>query len=126
MVWSSLFEHWLTLLSESNSLHLHILPLKFNQEKGNGSPYPKPICTTCGKKHYGKCLAGTNGCYGCGKIDHQVKDCPTLTAKEREAKKASLSGPNPNAPKYGRFYALRFKEDKEALSDEGTGMLMVS
>ncbi|KAK4726653.1 hypothetical protein R3W88_031570 [Solanum pinnatisectum] len=98
---------------------------KVNQEKGSVSPFPKPTCTNCGKKHHGKCLAGTNGCYGCGKSDHQVKDCPTLTAKGREAKQASLSGPNPNAPKHGRFYALWSREDKRALPDEGTGMLIV-
>ncbi|XP_049375598.1 uncharacterized protein LOC125840667 [Solanum verrucosum] len=85
---------------------------RVNQEKGSGPPFPKPICTNCGKKHYGKCLAGTNGCYGCGKSDHQVKDFPTLTAKGREAKQVSPSVPDPYAPKHGRFYALRSREDK--------------
>ncbi|KAK4724069.1 hypothetical protein R3W88_026848 [Solanum pinnatisectum] len=47
---------------------------RVNQEKGSGSPFPKPTCTNYGKKHHEKCLAGTNGCYGCGKSDHQVKD----------------------------------------------------
>uniref|UniRef100_M1DZB5 Gag-pol polyprotein n=1 Tax=Solanum tuberosum TaxID=4113 RepID=M1DZB5_SOLTU len=92
-----------------------------NQEKGSGSPFPKPTCTKCGKKHHGKCLAGTDGCYGCGKNDHQVKNCHTLTAKGREAKQASPSGPDPNAPKYGHFYALQTREDKGSLPDEGTG-----
>ncbi|WMV33180.1 hypothetical protein MTR67_026565, partial [Solanum verrucosum] len=56
---------------------------KVKQEKGGGALISKPTCTTCGKRHYGKCLAGTNGCYGCGKNDHQVKDCPTLMDKGR-------------------------------------------
>uniref|UniRef100_M1DUT8 Gag-pol polyprotein n=1 Tax=Solanum tuberosum TaxID=4113 RepID=M1DUT8_SOLTU len=43
---------------------------RFNQEKGSGSALPKPTCTKCGKKHHGKCLAGTDNCYGCGKSDH--------------------------------------------------------
>jgi len=99
--------------------------LRVNQEKGSGSPFPKPTCTKCGKKHHGKCLAGTNGFYSCGKNDHHVKNFHTLTAKGREAKQASLSGPEPNAPKHGRFYALRTREDKGALPDEGTGMLII-
>uniref|UniRef100_M1DJZ9 CCHC-type domain-containing protein n=1 Tax=Solanum tuberosum TaxID=4113 RepID=M1DJZ9_SOLTU len=65
--------------------------------------------------------AGTNGCYGCGKSDHQVKDCSTLLAKGRDAKQASLSDPDSNAPKHGHFYALRSREDKGALLDDGTG-----
>ncbi|XP_049414610.1 uncharacterized protein LOC125877324 [Solanum stenotomum] len=93
----------------------------FNQEKGSGSPFPKSTCTKCGKKHHGKCLAGIDGCYGCGKSDHQVKNCPTLAGKGREAKQASLNGTVPIPPNYGRFYALRSREEKGALPDEGTG-----
>lgn len=36
----------------------------------------------CGKKHFGKCLAGTSGCYDCGKNDHTVRDCPAHVARE--------------------------------------------
>ncbi|KAK4721400.1 hypothetical protein R3W88_011633 [Solanum pinnatisectum] len=86
---------------------------KVNQEKGGGSQFSKPTCTTCGKRHYGKCLAGTNGCYGCGK----------MTTRRREAKQASLSGSDLDAPKRNRFYALQANKDKEANSDEGTGKL---
>ncbi|XP_049391595.1 uncharacterized protein LOC125856037 [Solanum stenotomum] len=96
-----------------------------NQEKGSGPPSSKPTCNNCGKKHYGKCLAGTNRCYGFGKIDHQVKDVPTHTTKEREANQASLDGPDLNAPKSNRFYALPASEDKGAFPDEDTGMLIV-
>uniref|UniRef100_M0ZUK0 Gag-pol polyprotein n=1 Tax=Solanum tuberosum TaxID=4113 RepID=M0ZUK0_SOLTU len=61
-------------------------PPRVNQDKGNGSPFPKPTCTTCGKKHYGKCLAGTNGCYCCGNIDHQ-KIALLFRPKEERARK---------------------------------------
>uniref|UniRef100_M1DPF0 Polyprotein n=1 Tax=Solanum tuberosum TaxID=4113 RepID=M1DPF0_SOLTU len=54
---------------------------RVNQEKGSGTPFTKPTCTNCRNKHHGKCLVGTNGCYGCGKSDHQVKDFPTLSVK---------------------------------------------
>uniref|UniRef100_M1DN88 Zinc knuckle family protein n=1 Tax=Solanum tuberosum TaxID=4113 RepID=M1DN88_SOLTU len=76
-----------------------------------------------GKKHHGKCLAGTCGCYGYGTNDHQVKDCPTLTASGREAKQASLNGPNLDAPKKNRFYVLQAKYGKGANPNEGTGKL---
>ncbi|XP_049368428.1 uncharacterized protein LOC125833329 [Solanum verrucosum] len=73
-------------------------------------------------RHYGKFLVDTNGCYGCGKNDHQVKDCPTLAAKEREAKQASPSILDPNALRKNRFYVLQANKDKGAHPDEGTGM----
>ncbi|XP_049368640.1 uncharacterized protein LOC125833520 [Solanum verrucosum] len=76
---------------------------------------------SCGNKHFGKCLAGISGCYGCGKNDHQVKDCPTLTAREREAKQASLKGPDLDVPKWNRFYAFQTNKDKLAYPNEGTG-----
>ena len=50
-------------------------------ERGGGSQNGKPTCVICGKSHYGKCLAGTIGCYGCGKDNHKVKDCPIRDGK---------------------------------------------
>ena len=94
---------------------------KVNQDKGGGSQFSRPTCTTCGKRHYEKCLAGTNGCYGCGKNDHKVKDCPTFTARGRETKQASKDGTVPIPPNYGRFYALQASKDKEANPNEGAG-----
>ncbi|XP_049359583.1 uncharacterized protein LOC125824280 [Solanum verrucosum] len=88
---------------------------------GGGSQFAKPTCSTCGKKHFGKCLASTSGCYGCGKNDHKVRDCPTLTARRREAKQASHGGPNLDDQKKTRFYALQ--ANKEANPNGGAGKL---
>ncbi|WMV58064.1 hypothetical protein MTR67_051449 [Solanum verrucosum] len=49
-------------------------------------------CAKCGRQHEGKCLADMYGCYGCGKSGHKIRDCPTLTAKGREGRKAHTSG----------------------------------
>ncbi|XP_049410605.1 uncharacterized protein LOC125873796 [Solanum stenotomum] len=94
-----------------------------NQDRGTGPPFAKPTCHNYGKKHHGKCLAGTSECYGCGKNDHQVKDCRTLMARGREAKQASLNGPNLNAPKKNRFYVPQANKDRGANPDEGIGKL---
>jgi len=57
---------------------------KFNKDRvsnpkpqeGNGSGSLLPTCAKCGIKHEGKCLAGSNACFGCGKMDQNIRDCP--------------------------------------------------
>ena len=51
-----------------------------------GSQNEKPTCVTYAKRQYGKCLAGTSGCFGCVKDDHKVRDYPTIAPRRREAK----------------------------------------
>ena len=36
-----------------------------------------PTCPKCGKNHRGECLAGKQGCFGCGRSDHMLRDCPS-------------------------------------------------
>ena len=52
---------------------------------GSGSYMFKSTCVRYGKKHSGKCLANTKGCYGCGKSDHKMRHCLVrkITRKER-------------------------------------------
>ncbi|XP_049369356.1 uncharacterized protein LOC125834230 [Solanum verrucosum] len=93
--------------------------------RSGSSSFESPKCAKCGKQHLGKCLAGTNRCFGCGKNGHKMRDCPTLMAKGRETNQASLDGPDPNAPKRNRFYVLQANKDKGANPDEGIGKLIV-
>ena len=37
-------------------------------------------CGTCGKMHRGVCRQGTGGCFKCGSMDHQIRDCPDAGA----------------------------------------------
>ena len=87
-------------------------------ERGGSSQNEKPTYASCGKRHYGKCLAGTSGCYGCGKDDHNVKDCSTIEYRGREGKQVATNVPKDDDPNKRRFYALRTKglkpnEDEE-------------
>ncbi|XP_041011310.1 uncharacterized protein LOC121255088 [Juglans microcarpa x Juglans regia] len=34
-----------------------------------------PTCSTCGRKHMGKCLYGQNVCFKCRKLNHLAHDC---------------------------------------------------
>uniref|UniRef100_M1BQ68 Gag-pol polyprotein n=1 Tax=Solanum tuberosum TaxID=4113 RepID=M1BQ68_SOLTU len=85
----------------------------------------RPTCAKCGKKHEGKCLAGMGVCYGCGKSGHQLKDCPTHTAKGREGNQTPPSDSNSDAPKKNHFYALQSRGDQESSPNVVTGMLQV-
>ncbi|KAH0644963.1 hypothetical protein KY284_032847 [Solanum tuberosum] len=56
---------------------------KFRQRfSGQGSSN----ATVSKRKHEGKCLAGMDGCFGCGKSGHKITDCASLIAKEIEAR----------------------------------------
>ncbi|XP_049363665.1 uncharacterized protein LOC125828397 [Solanum verrucosum] len=90
---------------------------------GGGSSLARSTCTKCGKNHDCKCLAGTNGCFSCGKSGHKMRDCPMLTAKEREGTQAPPSGLNSNASKKNRCYALQTRGDQESSPNVVTGML---
>ncbi|WMV19633.1 hypothetical protein MTR67_013018 [Solanum verrucosum] len=65
---------------------------------GSGSYIARSTFSICGRKHEGKCLLGTDGCYGCGKSGHRMRDCPILKVQGREDKQAPPSGSNSNAP----------------------------
>ncbi|WMV13447.1 hypothetical protein MTR67_006832 [Solanum verrucosum] len=84
-------------LEESYGQSFYNIPPKFNQKKvftpksqgvsGSGSYVIRPTCARCGKKHDGKCLAGTKDCYGCGRNDHKIRDCPVLATRGKERNK---------------------------------------
>ncbi|XP_049406212.1 uncharacterized protein LOC125869830 [Solanum stenotomum] len=81
---------------------------KFSHAKSSGHGIPK-----CGRKHKGKCLAGTNGCFGCGKSGNKMRDCLMLVAKERESKQAPSSGVGSSATKQNLLYALQTSGEEE-------------
>ncbi|XP_049382835.1 uncharacterized protein LOC125847211 [Solanum stenotomum] len=91
-----------------------------------------PDCARCGRKHAGECLAGSNACFGCGKMDHKIRHCP-LIAKNggdslRRAQPYPSSGPSglgTSAPKQNRFYALQTHGEKEGSPDVVTGIFKV-
>ena len=94
---------------------------KVKLEKGGGSQSVKPTCATCGKKHYGKCLRGTDSCYGCVKEGHKVRECPIIAAIGRESKQVAPSAPKDDAPTKRRFYELRTREEKLGNGDDDEG-----
>ncbi|KAK4717896.1 hypothetical protein R3W88_016234 [Solanum pinnatisectum] len=50
--------------------------LKPKRGNGGGNGSSIPTCQKCGKSHLGKCLMGTDNCYGCGKSGHCLRDFP--------------------------------------------------
>ena len=82
---------------------------KVKIEGGSCSQGVKPTWVTCRKKHYGKCLTGISGFFGCGKDDHKVRDCPIISSRGRQAKKVHSSFSDGGVPSKNHFYDLRVK-----------------
>ena len=69
-----------------------------------------------------KCLAGTSGCFGCGKGDHKVRDCPIIASRGRKSKQIAPTIPKDDVPTERHLYALRTrgtKPDENGDDDEG-------
>ncbi|WMV41581.1 hypothetical protein MTR67_034966 [Solanum verrucosum] len=49
---------------------------------GNGGGYLLSTCARCGRKREGKCLAGIDGFFSCGKSGHKIRDFPTRHEQE--------------------------------------------
>ncbi|TMX00772.1 hypothetical protein EJD97_000165 [Solanum chilense] len=73
------------------------------------------------EKHFEKCLAGTTRCYGCGKNDFNVRDCPTISSRGRDVKKFPYNGPIVGEQNKNNFYNLQ--ADKQENVDEGVDKL---
>ena len=60
-----------------------------------------------------KCLAGYNACFGYGKMDHKIRNCPRIYRKDGDVHcrsqpypSSGLSGSGGNDLKQNRFYFL--------------------
>ncbi|WMV29476.1 hypothetical protein MTR67_022861 [Solanum verrucosum] len=84
-----------------------------------------PTCARCGKRHKGKCLAGTEGCFNSGESGLKIRDCPMIKAMRREGKQAPPSGSGANAPKQNNLYALQAQGEQECSPDVVTGLDML-
>ena len=78
--------------------------------QGGGHSFYRSRCATFEKKHLGKCLASTDGCFECGKKTHKMRDFPNLKEKGIEVNQDPQGCLDPNVPKRNRFYALGQEE----------------
>ena len=72
-----------------------------------------PTCAKYGKNHKVKCLAGSNACFGYGKMDHKIRNYPRIAKKNGDVHRraqpypsSGLSGSGGNDLKQNRFYFL--------------------
>ncbi|KAL0544441.1 hypothetical protein IC582_019556 [Cucumis melo] len=67
----------------------------------------KPLCTTCGKHHLGRCLFGTRTCFKCRQEGHTADRCPLRVTGIAQNQGAG-------APHQGRIFATNRTEAEKA------------
>ncbi|KAL0551642.1 hypothetical protein IC582_010731 [Cucumis melo] len=67
----------------------------------------KPLCTTCGKHHLGRCLFGTRTCFKCRQEGHTADRCPLRLTGNAQNQGAG-------APHQGRVFATNRTEAEKA------------
>ncbi|KAL0551959.1 hypothetical protein IC582_011052 [Cucumis melo] len=77
----------------------------------------KPLCTTCGKHHLGRCLFGTRTCFKCRQEGHTADRCPLRLTGNTQNQGAG-------APHQGRVFATN-KTEAERAGTVVTGTLPV-
>ncbi|KAL0554363.1 hypothetical protein IC582_008282 [Cucumis melo] len=77
----------------------------------------KPLCTTCGKHHLGRCLFGTRTCFKCRQEGHTADRCPLRLTGIAQNQGAG-------APHQGRVFATN-KTEAEKAGTVVTGTLPV-
>ncbi|XP_048131549.1 uncharacterized protein LOC125314117 [Rhodamnia argentea] len=93
---------------------------------GNGG-----ICRFCNRRHgIAPCPFGNGACFGCGRMGHQVRDCPR---RQRGVTAPSQQGGQPRGntqcnyrsrpPKQGRVFAVSGEEAKDSPTVTGTVFL---
>ena len=99
-----------------------------------------PTCPKCGKNHSGECLAGKEGCFGCGQSCHMLRDCSSRQGQlggngraqsttsaapaSHQTKKGNSSGTGSGQCK-NKLYALQDHQDQEGSPDVGSDTLPV-
>ncbi|KAA0067821.1 reverse transcriptase [Cucumis melo var. makuwa] len=77
----------------------------------------KPLCTTCGKHHLGRCLFGTRICFKCRQEGHTADRCPMRLTGNAQNQGAG-------APHQGKVFATN-KTEAERAGTVVTGTLPV-
>nr|GEX91743.1 hypothetical protein [Tanacetum cinerariifolium] len=90
-----------TYTASGNSLLAVGMPCAFySQHRGPSEGNSYPVCTTCGRRHPGKCHRAAGTCFKCGQTGHMQKDCKKNTA-------VSTSGQADKKPgALGRVFAI--------------------
>ncbi|TYK11555.1 ty3-gypsy retrotransposon protein [Cucumis melo var. makuwa] len=67
----------------------------------------KPLYTTCGKHHLGRCLFGTRTCFKCRQEEHTANICPMRLTRNAQNQRAG-------APHQGKVFATNKTEAERA------------
>ncbi|KAF3654391.1 hypothetical protein FXO38_15181 [Capsicum annuum] len=92
------------------------------------------LCGEYGKNHKGVCRAGSEVCYGCGKLGHRIRDCPQIGLQGQYSRSSAQSirlnqqgtaSSATNGQRPNRLYALQSRQGRKSSLDMVTGTLQI-
>ncbi|KAI9160100.1 hypothetical protein LWI28_005107 [Acer negundo] len=93
---------------------------KGNEKTVGDTPFKKnfPHCQRCGRTHAGECYMINEACFGCGKMDHQIRDCPKRRYDSKDA--STYKTQQKKLKTQGRVFAIT-EQDARASNDVVSG-----
>ncbi|PHT82987.1 hypothetical protein T459_11430 [Capsicum annuum] len=82
-----------------------------------------PLFEECGKNYLGVCRAGSEVCFGCGKLGHRLREYRVMAKRGSNLSQQGATFSTTSSQCQNRFYALQTRPDRESSPNIDSGII---